>query len=567
MRLPDSCALSFAALPIVDNGQVEVYDAAQRCFFSGYLKDIDKSRVLVQFDSTDSKQSGPVKWFDWSVVREVPPVVKHPPLAEGHLVEVSYTDEGSNEKPAWWEAKIVQKKGPFYKVHFLCGSFPDEAVEEEKIRPATTSQSKGVGPLYTKQTVPVIDTEVHASFIANEAALMTSVREKSQLLAIHVDKKSPQLKLIGTAKSIAMGKMLLELHMKHHADLTKAHTDREMLASKLESAKAKRDTGVRIEFPVERELIGLVVGKGGKNILDAKKASGVDVVDVDQNGPSVVLIGPSQEAVEKARELLEFVIVRVPVRPEQIGWLIGKNGRNFKELQSKTLLTRLNVDKASNTVMLVGTQTAVSAAQLYIDTHLEYLAEFDKEEIAAEKLRRELQGVGIAEPMIYGANYSGKVGKGVGKGSGRGKGSGSGVDSDGRGRGGGKVGGNKGGAGGGMASVASGAQSSPATDAPLGRAPGGPKPAIGGKGGGVKPSVNGSTEEKSAAAATLKAGGGGQGKSKVLEAKEATPLKEGGAPKEVLPQREGKGRGRGSGDGKGKGRSGGGDGTTTKSVA
>lgn len=111
LRLPDSCALSFAALPIVDNGQVEVYDAAQRCFFSGYLKDIDKSRVLVQFDSTDSKQSGPVKWFDWSVVREVPPVVKHPPLAEGHLVEVSYTDEGSNEKPAWWEAKIVQKKG------------------------------------------------------------------------------------------------------------------------------------------------------------------------------------------------------------------------------------------------------------------------------------------------------------------------------------------------------------------------------------------------------------------------------------------------------------------------
>ena len=47
---------------------------------------------------------------------------------QGQLVEVSYTDEGSQEPPAWWEAKIVSKKGPFCKVHFLCGSFPGECI-------------------------------------------------------------------------------------------------------------------------------------------------------------------------------------------------------------------------------------------------------------------------------------------------------------------------------------------------------------------------------------------------------------------------------------------------------
>ena len=227
-----------AAKPVDKNGLVEVYDATQRAYFPGCLKDLDQTRVLVQFDSADGKQNGPVKWFDRTVVREMPPpLTGQTMLEEGQLVEVSYADEGSNEKPAWWEAKILQKKGPYFKVHFLCGSFPDEFVEihHEKIRPATPSANRGMGPLYTKQTLPVSDAKLHASFVANEETLMLSVREKAQLLAIYVDKKSPQLRLIGTAKSIAMGKMLIELHEKmHHEKMLRMHSDREVFASKRE---------------------------------------------------------------------------------------------------------------------------------------------------------------------------------------------------------------------------------------------------------------------------------------------------------------------------------------------
>ena len=36
---------------------------------------------------------------------------------------------------------------------------------------------------------------------------------------------------------------------------------------------------MRVEFSVAKELIGLVVGKGGKNINDVKRATGVDVIE------------------------------------------------------------------------------------------------------------------------------------------------------------------------------------------------------------------------------------------------------------------------------------------------
>jgi len=144
--------------------------------------------------------------------------------AQGQVVEVSYADESSQEPAAWWEAMIVSKKGPFCKVHFLCGSFPDEAMDDELIRPATTSALK---PMYSKQTVQ-LPNETHAFFLQNEAKIMGDVREKAQLLAVMVEKSRAQIKLVGSSKSIAMGKMLIGLHVKHHGDMHRIQSEREV---------------------------------------------------------------------------------------------------------------------------------------------------------------------------------------------------------------------------------------------------------------------------------------------------------------------------------------------------
>jgi hypothetical protein len=66
------------------NGLVEVYDAAQRCYMPGYLRDIEKNKVLVQFEMMDGRPAGAPKWFDWSVVREVPGCQRIGPLLEVH---------------------------------------------------------------------------------------------------------------------------------------------------------------------------------------------------------------------------------------------------------------------------------------------------------------------------------------------------------------------------------------------------------------------------------------------------------------------------------------------------
>ena len=49
-----------------------------------YLRDIEKNKVLVQFEMANGQPAGKPKWFDWSVVREVPDTV-----VGAQLVEVS----------------------------------------------------------------------------------------------------------------------------------------------------------------------------------------------------------------------------------------------------------------------------------------------------------------------------------------------------------------------------------------------------------------------------------------------------------------------------------------------
>ena len=110
---------------------------------------------------------------------------------------------------------------------------------------------------------------MHAWFLQNEGRVMGACA-RTQLLAVTVDRPSC------TSSSSAPqgdhhGQILLDLCMKHHGDMARIHSQRETLASALETKRAAREHGVRVEFPVSRAH-RLVVGKGARN-PDVKKAT------------------------------------------------------------------------------------------------------------------------------------------------------------------------------------------------------------------------------------------------------------------------------------------------------
>ena len=96
-----------------------------------------------------------------------------------------------------------------------------------------------------------------------------------------------QIRILGTEKAIANAKMLIELHGKHVSDMQRVYSEREQLSAKLQQERDRLTTGCRLDFPIERELIGLVVGKNGATIQAARKATGVHRVEVSRRALSL----------------------------------------------------------------------------------------------------------------------------------------------------------------------------------------------------------------------------------------------------------------------------------------
>ena len=338
--------------------RLQVKDNKQNCFYRAALRDVDdgKGKALIQFESKtgfDQEQT----WLPLSTIRQVP--VHSAPMRAADLktdtiVEVKCSADGDLEPPSWWEAKVRSVKGEFVNLQFLDAAATKEVAELDRIRPAYSYGQAGAMrlPELARQVYKLPDATVHKHFLSNEGRIADDVCSKAGVFSLAIDPKAPRATLLGAKKDCATAIMLLDLHAKHLGELKRVEQVRQQLASKLQTERDRLDSSHRLEFSIKKDLVGLVVGKGGKTIQEAKATTGVDRVDVfgSDSEPRVVITASSREKAEACRELLEYTSERVPVKADQIGWLIGTGGKSFRAMQEATKVTRLNVDKARSEV-------------------------------------------------------------------------------------------------------------------------------------------------------------------------------------------------------------------------
>lgn len=153
--------------------------------------------------------------------------------------------------------------------------------------------------------------------------------------------------------------------------------EKEKLAQQLQEQRKKVESGYRVEFPIEKDLVGLAVGKKGANIRRVKEEAGrtikvyiswliecvlgVDVIKVNDEDEVVIIIGKDEDCVNQvcayylaqeingkltsvqARAMLEFIRIDYDVPDGFSGLLIGKKGENINRLAEKSGCSRMKV--------------------------------------------------------------------------------------------------------------------------------------------------------------------------------------------------------------------------------
>lgn len=429
-------------------GAVEVLkDQRSNLWYCGNIRELSgKNDILVGFESDV-----------WSPAKYPASSVRKPPRMSGQELdrfqprvgeEVELKVHATPHSPsAWGTATVKNIKHEFYIVCLTSGSGGpgpgEQIVEKDMLRPMSNRQGL---------TADCMDKDVFKlpaglqSWMSTEDAIgcISHIEDQSGLLSIMLQESKCSLKLVGESKALVRAKMLLEVHVKHQAQIQNFQDVRDKRLKALETKRNRIEgSGFQhsIEFRVESSHVPRIIGKGGEAIrgVSEKYDVTVRILDGDNEDERLIRIfGNSKESVNEARSEIEFVEEVINVRPEQYSWILGRGGKTIQSFKENTGVFYARLDRDYKKLLLCGSRHSVDDATAMFETHLMYYPVFHQMDEEMEQIFAELEEYGDWDARwewgVYRENEEWEKSQAKSKGS---DGGGSGSGSGGKGKGGG----------------------------------------------------------------------------------------------------------------------------------
>ena len=200
-----------------------------------------------------------------------------------------------------------------------------------------------------------------------------------------------------SSAKVRAAKNIIAMHMEQQDEVMTRERRVERAQESRDAALKEIEDGLRAEFYVPNNLIGLVIGKGGAHVNSVKENTGVERIVVDPEDGAVRIVGHDKADVARAREMLEYSMKTMAVSSEDVAVLLapvrGGRGVELNKIRDHAGLVKAQLNDERDTLELIGTVVAVESALHLVETRLNYRKKINELKKKEDALHSEVNNI------------------------------------------------------------------------------------------------------------------------------------------------------------------------------